>query len=97
MKEYGYIADTYEVGMLLSDARACSHPGACDDDVVRTLRRPYIKRQLAAIPDQALIRHLWEYGAWEEDELQDRATNEARTIWILAGDILGSVYHHAQD
>lgn len=77
----------FEIEMTLSQAQSASHQGQCDNDVKALLQVPKIRRQLAKISDQDLIKELKEYGAWDNEELQDRQENDARIIWIAAGDI----------
>lgn len=77
----------FELQMTLNQARSASHPGQCDADVVALLQDPKIRRQLKKISDQDLQEELKEYGAWNVEELQDRAVNEQRIVWIAANDI----------
>ena len=79
--------ERFEFRMSLADATNCSHSGACDDNVAHVLTKPYIRKQLAAIPDGSLRDELREYGAWDSGELDNRAANEARMVWIAAGNI----------
>jgi hypothetical protein len=81
----------FEIEMTRKQAAGASHSGACDDDVAALLLIPRIKRQLAAIPDDTLAAELQEYGAWDEKELESRTDNEARIVWIAAGDIMENV------
>jgi hypothetical protein len=78
----------FEIEMTKKQAASASHSGACDDDVAALLLIPRIKRQLATIPDDTLAAELQEYGAWDEKELSSRTDNEARIIWLAAGDIV---------
>lgn len=80
-----------ELRILTRDAIACSHPGPCDSDVATLVRKPYIKRQLAAIAPDILRDELREYGAWDDDELADTVQNRARIVWIAACDIAEGV------
>ena len=77
----------FDIVMTLEQARSASHPGPCDDDVAALLRVPAIRRQFAKLLDVELRDELRSTGAWDEDELQDRAANEARVLWIAAGQI----------
>lgn len=77
----------FEIKMTMAQAESASHPGRCDSDVAALLQLPEIKRQLAKIPDAKLIEELKEYGAWDDEELQDRADNESRIIWLASCDI----------
>jgi hypothetical protein len=78
----------FEIELTRKQAAGASHSGACDDDVAALLTIPKVRRQLKKIPDEVLAAELQEYGAWDETELSSRADNEARIVWIAAGDIL---------
>ena len=78
----------FEIQMTKQQALACSHPGPCDSDVNELLQDKKIARQLKKISDADLAAELGEYGAWDEEELKDREQNEARIIWLAAGDIV---------
>lgn len=71
----------------------CSHSGQCDDDVEYWLTQ----LDLSEIDPACLASELGEYGAWDEEELQDHDLNLARIVWIAAGDIseqvCGGEYH----
>jgi len=75
----------FEISMTLEQAQGAAHSGDCDADVDALL--PAMRAQLAGIPDDDLAAELREYGAWDEDELHDRAFNETRIVWIAAGEI----------
>lgn len=85
-----------EFDLTEADARAASHPGPCDDDVAYLLTLPYIQSQLAGISDDDLKAELAEYGCWDEEELQDRQANEARIVWLAAGQIVDELYEEAR-
>jgi hypothetical protein len=76
--------DRFTLILTRDQARSASHPGPCDSDVEQLARHPRVRRQLARIPDADLIAELRETGAWTDDELQDRTTNEQRVIWLAA-------------
>jgi hypothetical protein len=77
----------FEIEMTKEQAHDASHSGSCDNDVAELLTNPKVKRQLKKIPDDLLAAELREFGAWDETELADRKENEARIIWIAAGNI----------
>jgi hypothetical protein len=60
----------------------CSRIGSCDDDVSL-----WATRVTRIISSEAIKAELQEYGAWEDDELNDDEQNWKRIIWIAAGDI----------
>jgi hypothetical protein len=51
------------------------------------LQNKKIQRQLAAISPETIQQELAEYGAWDKEELKDEKQNQARIIWIAAGNI----------
>lgn len=61
----------------------CSHAGRCDDDVTRW--HGYI--DFSHISVTQLKKELYEYGAWTDEELEDRRENEERLLWIAAGNL----------
>ena len=79
--------ERFEIKMTKDQAASASHSGRCDDDVAALLELPSIKRQLKKINDEDLAAELSEYGAWDDEEIQNRADNEARIVWLAAGNI----------
>ena len=75
------------ISLTSQDAANCSHSGQCDNDILLTMKKPYIKKQLDALPVDKLAIELKEYGAWDEIELQDHNANLMRILWIAAGNI----------
>ena len=88
-KKYHYASFNYinEIKLPIDVVRLCSHSGNCDDDVIRCMELPYVKKQLAKIDSQKLIKELSEYGAWNENELSNHNANLMRILWIAAGNI----------
>lgn len=82
-----------DLKLTRSDANACSHSGACDDDVDFVLTKPYVIRQLKDISPEQLKKELYEYGAWDEIELSNHEENLKRWVWISAGDITERLYY----
>lgn len=71
----------------------CSHAGDCASDV------GFWASSITRTPDitpQALSAELWEYGAWEAEELSDDAANWRRIIWIAAGNIREEEYQQSK-
>lgn len=85
-----------ELNITKADARSGSHQGQCDADVAALLKKPYIRRQLDKIPDATIARELLETGGWSVEELQDRAANEARLIWLACGNIVDNIHERAK-
>jgi len=71
----------FEIEMPTAAVEECHHVGECYDDV--TAWQPRI--DLSHVSDQDLKKELKEYGAWDDEELNDRIENEKRIIWIAAG------------
>lgn len=82
------VFERFELQMTLVQAQGASHQGACDDDVAALLKVASIRRQLAKIPAASIAAELKEYGAWDDAELADVAANQARIVWIAAGNIV---------
>lgn len=78
----------FEIELTEDEAESGAHAGRCDDDIDALLRVPHIQRQLAAIDSTELALELAEYGAWDAQQLADRAENEARVLWIACGHIV---------
>lgn len=77
-----------ELQITLKQAQGASHQGQCDQDVLELSKEAKIARQLAKIDPALLISELKEYGAWDDDELQDHAQNLQRLLWLACGDIV---------
>lgn len=73
----------FELGLTQEQVDACSHQGACDDDVAFWIKRINFDH----IKTEDLIEELSEYGAWSNEELQDRHINLERLLWLAAGSI----------
>ena len=84
--------EKFEIQMTLKQAKSASHAGRCDEDVKSLLVQKKIKRQLDKISDDDLRYVLGQYGAWSEEELGDRGSNEERIIWIAASDIIEDMF-----
>jgi hypothetical protein len=77
-----------DLKITLRDAESCSHAGQCDEDVKILMDKPYIKKQLKNINPEQLKKELNDFGAWDEDELNNHEDNLMRWVWISAGDII---------
>lgn len=65
----------------------CHHTGDCENDCIQAMLLPEVKAELSEIDAEQLRKELREYGAWDDDELQDHQQNLIRILWIAAGDI----------
>ena len=90
MKLCSFYSNSGRFGLQLTyaDAQHGHHPGQCDADIAELLTVPYIARQLADIPHDALADELREYGAWDNQELENHSDNLSRILWIACGDIV---------
>lgn len=86
---YGCFCGTrgLEIAMTLKQALDCSHQGACDEDVAYLVRQPAIAAQLDKIGAGKIRAALKEYGAWDDEELNDGEQNRHRALWSAACDI----------
>jgi hypothetical protein len=76
-----------ELQMTMAQAQTCFHPGQCDADVAALRQVPAIRRQLAKLEPNSLVKCLAEYGAWDDKELSNHDANLSRLVWIAACDI----------
>ena len=83
---FTYIGEI-ELEMTLEQARSVSHQGRCDEDVEFLVTVPKIKRQLDKIPNELIAKELAEYGAWDDEELQDNDDNRLRLVWLAGCNI----------
>lgn len=79
--------ERFELTLSADDARTGSHSGACDDDIARLRKLPYISRQLADLGVESVKNELREYGAWDDDELADHDQNLSRVLWLACSNI----------
>ena len=82
----------FEIELTKKQAESVSHSGDCEQDVNILLQDKKVIRQLKNIPDDKLREELKEYGAWNDEELQDRKANEQRIIWIAGCNIIEELY-----
>ena len=75
--------DHFSLDLPVEAIADCSHPGDCDDDVAHW----HSSVDFSHITDSDLAAELREYGAWNDDQLQDRDDNEQRLLWIAAGNL----------
>lgn len=73
------------------DAMACGYSGDCTADVIRVMKKPYVKKQLALINPENLVKELKEYGAWSYEDLLNHSDNLERFVWLSACDITENI------
>jgi hypothetical protein len=76
--------NSIEVSLPIELLEDCHHQGECYEDCERWGEE--VEKELQSISDKDLVNHLLEYGAWEEEELQNRKENLIKFLWIAAGD-----------
>lgn len=79
--------ERFTIQMTKTQARECSHPGDCAEDVKALLKAPRIKAQFKRLNPDDIKAELSEYGAWDSAELSDAGMNQVRILWIAAGNI----------
>ena len=77
----------FELNITKAQVLATWHPGAMDDDIAALAKVPRIARQLKKLDPEQVRAELAEYGAWNEEELQDHAQNLQRVLWLGVCDI----------
>jgi hypothetical protein len=74
----------------------CSHSGRCDDDVEFWVKELNFADGL---PVEKAKRYLQEYGAWDEEELENMSDDDVaqRVLWIFCGNIKDEAHEKAND
>lgn len=76
-----------ELEIEQEDIEACTHPGQCFHDVAYVRLKPYIMKQLDKINASDVRLYLSEFGAWDNEELQNHEENLLRLVWCACGSI----------
>ena len=84
---YNYSNYNNDLRITRADANRCSLSGNNEDALKSLMLKPYIKKQLAELKKDALIKELKEYGAWDESELNSHKDNIIRFLWVSCADI----------
>jgi hypothetical protein len=77
-----------ELELTLKQAQQGGHQGQCLADIKELMKVPAIKRQFKKIPAENIRAELYEYGAWDNDELQNIEDNQQRILWLACNDIV---------
>ena len=85
------IFERFDLEMTIEQAESCSHQGNCDEDVAELIEQPEIIAQIEKIGPDAIRGELEEWGAWNDDELENDQENVLRILWIAAGNITDEV------
>lgn len=76
-----------DLKLTRQDAMNCSVSGDNEPSVKIVMDKPYVKSQLQNLDKEKLKRELKEYGAWDDNQLNDHSENLMRWVWISASDI----------
>jgi hypothetical protein len=75
----------FELNLPLAIVVACSQPGQdASADVEYALRDANLLHQLDQLDMQDIREELAEYGAWDEEQLEDDEENLRRLVWLAA-------------
>ena len=70
------------------------HSGQCDRDLEWIRKNEeHVERQLRKVDPELLREELREYGAWDDEELQDHDVNLTRLLWLACGDIVEELWN----
>ena len=72
----------FELNITKAQVLAAYHSGAMDDDILALSKVPSIARQLKKQDPGQVLLELAEYGAWNDDDLQDHSQNLQRVLWL---------------
>ena len=77
----------FELNITKAQVLNAYHSGAMDDDIAALAKVPSIARQIKKLDPGQVRLELAEYGAWNDDDLQDHAQNLQRVLWCGVCDI----------
>lgn len=79
LKKYEvYTRDDFPEGCI----EDCSHSGQCIDDV-----KFWVKELELDADNDEMKEYLKRFGAWDDEELEDKEDNLERMLWIICNDI----------
>jgi len=76
-----------DLKLTRQDVNYCSQSGDMENNVLETIKKPYVKKQLQKLDPEKLAKELKEFGAWDETQLKDHNENLLRWVWLSACDI----------
>ena len=76
----------FELNITKAQVLSAYYSGGMDD-IAALAKVPGIARQLKKLGPDQVRAELAEYGAWNEEELQDHAENLQRVLWCGVCDI----------
>ena len=74
--------ERFEIKMTLEQAKSVSHQGDCLSGVLELLKNKEYMQQFKKIRLSDIAAELKEYGAWDEEELNNIVDNQQRITWI---------------
>ncbi len=83
---YWWTASSGRIELQFTEEQAQSMPLSGDCESAAEFLVIELADQLAKIEDETLREELREYGAWDDEELQDRTRNLLRLVWLAASD-----------
>lgn len=83
---FNYI-DGIELPQWVIDS--CPQTGDCTNAIREFMQDSEVMQELLKIDVEQLKKELYEYGAWDNDELSNHAENLERILWIAIGQIWG--------
>ena len=90
MKENQYAQfNRFELLIPEQAVKDCYHQGDCEDDC-----KFWVDKVIALnnIDPNLIKEELKEYGAWEDEELNDDRQNWIRILWLGAGNIQDDIF-----
>lgn len=101
-KKFWYTSSdgTIEFQMSLAQAESVSQPGKdAEEDVRALMRDPDMKEVVDYLSDNMdnVKKELKEYGAWDDEELEDEDMNIVRMIWLAGTQITEDHYANSGD
>ena len=76
-----------DLRITLQDALFCSQSGDMEQNVLMTIKKPYLNKQLEGLNPEKLAKELKDFGAWDNEELKDHQQNIIRWFWSSCCDI----------
>ena len=82
---FNYITESLNITKAV--ANECSRSGNNEYSVNYYMNLPKYKKQLLKLDKEQVRNELNEYGAWEDDELENHEDNLQRLFWLACGNI----------
>ena len=82
---FNYITESLNITKAV--ANECSRSGDNEYSVNYYMNLPKYRKQLLKLDKEQVRNELNEYGAWEDDELENHEDNLQRLFWLACGNI----------